>query len=111
MGHLRGKIEKKGIDSYTWKRPNFQVMQTKFTEMSDSQWKFIEKYLKDHHPRKHDLRTIVNAILWITRTGSQWRNLESKYPNWQSVYYYYRIWKKKAVLSLIMSELVKIDDL
>ena len=77
--------------------------------MRDSQWEIIEKYLKDHHPRKHDLRTIVNALLWITRTGSQWRNMESKYPKWQSVYYYYRTWKKKGTLGLIMSELVKLE--
>ena len=84
-------------------------MQTKFTEMSDSQWEVIEKYLKQHHPRKHDLRSILNAILWITRTGSQWRNMESKYPKWQSVYYYFRIWKKNGSLELIMSELVKLE--
>lgn len=83
-------------------------MQTKFTEMSDSQWEIIEKYLKDHRPRKHNLRMILNGILWITRTGSQWRNMESRYPKWQSVYYYFRIWKKKGVLDLIMRELVKL---
>ena len=58
---------------------------------------------------KHDLRNILNAILWITRTGSQWRNMESKYPKWQSVYYYFRIWKKNGSLGLIMSELVKLE--
>lgn len=84
-------------------------MQTKFSEMSDSQWEVIKKYLKKHDPRKYDLRDILNAILWITRTGSQWRNMESKYPNWQSVYYYFRIWKKNGTLGLIMSELVKLE--
>lgn len=76
--------------------------------MSDSQWEVTEKYFKEHDPRKHDLGDILNAILWITRTGSRWRNMESKYPKWQSVYYYFRIWKKKGNLSLIISELVKI---
>ena len=41
-------------------------MQTKFTELTDSQWEVIEKKLEGHRPRKHDLRVIVNAILWIT---------------------------------------------
>ncbi|MCP4438731.1 MAG: transposase, partial [Aureispira sp.] len=31
------------------------------------------------------MRKIFDAILWITRTGSQWRNMESKYPPWQAV--------------------------
>lgn len=98
-----------GIVSITWKCQHFQVMQTKFTELSDSQWEVIEKYLNDHSPRKHDLRTILNAILWVTRVGAQWRNLESKYPKWESVYYYFRIWKKNGTLALIMSELVKLE--
>ena len=65
-------------------------MQCKFTELTDYQWQFIENYFKGYQPRKHCLRNIMNAILWITRTGCQWRNLESRYPKWQSVYYYFR---------------------
>lgn len=59
-------------------------MQTKFTELTDYQWQFIKKHVENHKPRKHCIRVILNAILWITRTGSQWRNLESKYPPWES---------------------------
>ncbi len=41
------------------------------------------------------MRIVLNAILWIVRTGSQWRNLDSaRFSNykWQSVYYYYYTW-------------------
>ncbi len=72
----------------------------KFTELSDShgvarRWEVMEKFLEGHQPKKHNLRLMVTGspgddILWITRTGSQWRNMESKYPAWQSVYYYFR---------------------
>ena len=82
-------------------------MQTKFTELTDSQWEVIEKKLEGHRPRKHELRVIVNAILWITRTGSQWRNLESKYPPWQSVYYYFWVWSKSGLWSELLADLVK----
>ena len=34
------------------------------------------------------MRTILNAIFSINNTGSQWRNLDSKYPPWQTVFYY-----------------------
>jgi transposase len=46
----------------------------------------------------YDLRDIVNAIFWILRTGSQWRNLPDHYPKWQSVYYYFSKWKKDGML-------------
>lgn len=84
-------------------------MQTKFTELSDLQWEVIQKFLKNHYPKKHNLRIMVNAILWITRTGSQWRNMESKYPVWQSVYYYFRQWKNNGTLGKILAYLVEYE--
>ncbi len=49
-------------------------MQSKFHDLTDSQREIIEKMLEGHCPRKHDLGVIFNAILWIARTGTQWRN-------------------------------------
>ena len=51
-------------------------MQASFELLSDSQWGFIKEYLPIQ--RKYCLRDIVNAILSILRTGTQWRNLDSK---------------------------------
>jgi putative transposase len=52
------------------------------------------------------LRTICNAILWIVYSGSQWRNLESKYAPWQSVYYYFRKWQQTGLWEQILDALV-----
>jgi transposase len=84
-------------------------MQSKFHELTDSQWEIIEKLLEDNRPLKHELRVIVNSILWITRTGAQWRNLESKYPPWQSVYYYFRKWSKNGLWKDLLQSLVKAE--
>jgi transposase len=81
-------------------------MQNKFNELTDSQWKIIEKIIKDQRVRQHSLRTILNAILWINYTGSQWRNMESKYPPWQSVYYYFRKWKRNGVWEELLDVLI-----
>lgn len=62
-------------------------MKEKFSEMTDSQWQVVEKIIDNQRARHHSLRTIVNAIFWINNTGSQWRNMESKYPPWQTVYW------------------------
>ena len=45
--------------------------------LSDSQWEFIKEYPPIQGQRKYCLRDIVNAILSILRTGTQWRNLDS----------------------------------
>ena len=52
----------------------------------------IKEYLPNQRKRKYDLRDIVDAILWILRIGSQWRNLPESFPLWKSVYYYFRKW-------------------
>ena len=36
---------------------------------------------------------MINAILYIVVTGAQWRMLPKDYPNWQSVYTYFRTWR------------------
>ncbi|TKT87554.1 transposase, partial [Dyadobacter frigoris] len=71
-------------------------MKTNFTEMTDSQWQFVEKIIDNKRSRKHSLRTIVNAILWLNETGVQWRNIDSKYPAWQTIYYHFRQFKLRG---------------
>ena len=80
-------------------------MQASFELLSDSQWEFIKEYPPIQRQRKYCLRDIVNAILSILRTGTQWRNLDSKYPPWESVYYYFRIWRKDGTLERLNSSL------
>jgi putative transposase len=84
-------------------------MQEQFTELTESQWEIIKKYLPVQRKRRHCLRNVTNAILWLVRVGGQWRNMESKYPKWQTVYYYFRRWKKLGIIELIHDELVKIE--
>jgi len=87
-------------------------MQTKFSELTDSQWQFIQQFLPVQQAKKHDLRVIFNAILWIVRTGTQWRNLDSKYPKWQSVYYHFYRWSRNGTVDRInqaLNQLVPIQ--
>jgi len=43
--------------------------------------------------RKTDMRQVVNAIFYISRTGGAWRYLPREYPPWQTVYGYFRRWR------------------
>lgn len=53
------------------------------------------------HPRHHRLRTIVNALLYVLRTGCAWRWLPPDLPAWQSGYYYLRTWRLDGTLERI----------
>src|SRR6266496_6229950 len=39
-----------------------------------------------------ELRAVINAILYVLRTGCQWRYLPKEYPNYNSVYYHSHQW-------------------
>ena len=64
------------------------------TNVTDKQWQVIEKILDGQkRKRKHSLREIFNALLYLLKTGCQWRMLPLGFPKWELVYYYYSRWK------------------
>jgi putative transposase len=84
-------------------------MKKKFQEFTDSQWQVIEKILNDQRKRKHSLRTIINAIFFINNTGIQWRNLDSKYPPWETVFYHFTQLKVRGIWEEILDSLVAME--
>ena len=71
------------------------------TNLTDKQWQVIKKFINaQERKRKHHLRDIVNAILYINKTGCQWRMLPSHFAPWQTVYYYFRKWKLEGVIEV-----------
>ena len=47
----------------------------------------------------------MNAILYINKTGCQWRMLPSDFAPWQTVYCYFRKWKLEGVFEEVMDTL------
>ncbi|MGE0083819.1 MAG: IS5 family transposase [Desulfococcaceae bacterium] len=68
------------------------------TDLTDDQWNIAARFLplvvKTGRPREVSLREIMNAILYIVRAGCAWRLLPHDFPAWQTVYRYFRKWKK-----------------
>jgi putative transposase len=81
-------------------------MQPQFNELTDSQWQFMSNILEDKRKRRHSLRTIINAIFWINATGCQWRNMESKYPAWQTIFYHFTRLKDLGIWEQLLDSLV-----
>jgi len=77
------------------------------TDLNDSQWQVIKQFLNTRRKRKHDLRKVLNAIMYLVKTGCQWRMLAAIYPNWQTVYYYFSKWKNQQILERIRCFLVR----
>lgn len=76
------------------------------TNISDNQWQFIKKTLEiRNRKRKHCLRTVWNALMYLLKTGCQWRMLPSDFPKWPLVYYYYYKWANAEDFDLLLSGL------
>lgn len=77
------------------------------TNVSDSQWQIISNFLDVERSRKYDLREITNAILYVVKTGCQWRMLPGDFAPWKLVYYYFSVWKKNEIFEMLHESLVE----
>src|SRR5271157_4671940 len=68
------------------------------TDLTDSQWQVIKKVEDDNRKRKHELRELWNALLYLSKTGCQWRMMPINFPKWQLVYYYFRKWESYGII-------------
>ena len=55
----------------------------------------FEKHRKRTRPRKHDLYDVFCGLLYLLKSGCQWRMLPKEYPNWELIYFYYQQWSQK----------------
>jgi putative transposase len=83
--------------------------QTYPTDLKYTEWLLIRDLFPTHRlgrPRKWELWQIINAILYVVRTGCQWRMLPTNLPPWQTVYGYFWRWKRQGVWERINDVLV-----
>jgi putative transposase len=71
------------------------------TDISDEQWQRIEPLLPAQKPggrhRTVNLREVVNAIFYLSKTGGTWEMLPKDFPPYSTVYYYHRRWQRQGI--------------
>jgi transposase len=76
------------------------------SDTTAEQWALIEPLLPQVNtggrPEKHPRRAIVDAILYVVRTGCAWRQLPADFPPWQTVYWYFNRWEEAKVTEKIL---------
>ena len=77
------------------------------TDLSNEQWELIRPLVESIVGRKATVsrRAVVNAILYVARTGCQWRLLPLDFPNWSTVYSCYHRWAWNGTLEKIHAAL------
>jgi len=72
------------------------------SDLTHAEWARVARLIpapkKGGRPAKHDRRAIVDALLYVARTGCQWRALPHDFPPWATVYWYFRTWKADGTL-------------
>jgi putative transposase len=66
------------------------------SDLTDAEWMMLAPLLPPPkrlgRPARVERREVVNAILYVLRTGCQWRYLPEGCPNWNTVYWYFVRW-------------------
>ena len=77
------------------------------TDLTDAQWKEIEPLYTGMRNRKWSKRELTNAVLYVTKTGCQWRNLPHDFPPYQTVYSFFSRGQKSGLWEKILVHLVE----
>ena len=71
------------------------------TDLTEAEWTLLAPLIPTAkpggRPRTTDRREVVNAIFYILRGGCQWRLLPTDFPPYQTVYHYFRTWRRTGV--------------
>ncbi len=78
-------------------------------EITDSEWERLKPYFEQEHrnvgrPRR-DARELLNAIMWIARSGAAWRDLPERYGAWQTAYKRFVQWQESGLLEQVFHDL------
>jgi putative transposase len=83
------------------------------TDLTDEQWEIIEPRFREYtgnytHTEDWSKRVLVNAVLYLVKTGCQWRMLPNDFPPYSTVHSFYRRARLKGLWAVIMADLVEL---
>jgi transposase len=94
--------------------PWFEWFVSRGMDLTNRQWKLIEPLLPPLSRRPdgrgrpwRSSRDVLNGILWILRTGAQWKELPKRYPPYQTCHRRFQQWVRDGTLHHILRRLAE----
>ncbi|GHU40381.1 hypothetical protein AGMMS50289_01830 [Betaproteobacteria bacterium] len=83
------------------------------SDLTEAEWKCLAPYLvkplpterRRGRPPKQDFHAVVNGMMYVVKTGCQWRMLPKDFPPWQTVYGCFRRWRLEGRWARAMNAL------
>src|SRR5690348_1895224 len=79
------------------------------SDLTDKQWDLLRPLIPlpslEGRPPSVERHELVNAILYVLRSGCQWRLLPLEFPAWGTAYYYFSRWQREGVWDHILKTL------
>ncbi len=67
------------------------------SDLTSQEWAILEPLIppakEGGRPRTTEMREVLNAMLYVDRTGCQWRAVPHDFPPWSTVWSYFRTWR------------------
>jgi putative transposase len=71
------------------------------SDLNDQEWESVRRLLpvrgKLGRPPRYERRLVLNAILYVTKSGCTWREMPHDFPHWRLCYYYFAQWHREGV--------------
>ncbi|AMK75140.1 transposase [Methylomonas denitrificans] len=79
-------------------------------DISDRVWELLERRLPGREGawggKARDNRLFINAVFWILRTGSPWRDLPPDYGDWKNTHRRFCRWRDKGIWASLLEQLI-----
>jgi putative transposase len=79
------------------------------SDLTDDQWDVVQQLIPapkpGGRPIKYPRREILNALLYLARTGCQWRAMPHDLPPWRIAYWYFMSWRDDGTLDRVHDRL------
>ncbi len=86
------------------------------TDLTGGQWELLESRLPERkwHPGgpgrpPMEVREVLNGILYLNKTGCQWRLIPKEFGHWSTIYGYLKLWRQEGLWARMMEALRQLE--